>query len=103
MIIYSVSVTIEKSIEAEWLDWMKEIHIPQVIDTGFFIDWNIHKVIIPEDYINEVTFRIDYTLKSIKHYEDYINSSASKLQKEHSVKFEGKFKASRAVYSILKK
>jgi len=103
MVIYSVSITIEKSIETEWLDWMKEIHIPEVIDTGFFIDWGIYKVIIPQDNENEVTFRIDYILKSIKHYEDYINSSASKLQSEHSVKFEGKFKASRAVYSILKK
>ena len=33
MIIYNVTVGVDKSIEADWLAWMKEVHIPDVIKT----------------------------------------------------------------------
>jgi len=36
MILYNVTVKIMKPLEAEWLKWMKEVHIPDVINTGLF-------------------------------------------------------------------
>ena len=68
MIVYSVTITINKDIESEWLKWMKEIHIPEVINTGYFKDWNLQKLILPADKENEMTFRIEYFLSS---FEDY--------------------------------
>ena len=37
MIVYNVTVNIDKNIVDDWLTWMKEIHIPEVMKTGFFI------------------------------------------------------------------
>ena len=36
MYIYNVTVSIEKSLADEWLTWMKTIHIPEVLATGYF-------------------------------------------------------------------
>ena len=37
MIIYNITVSIiDQNIHQNWLKWMKEIHIPEVMDTGFF-------------------------------------------------------------------
>jgi len=36
MIIYNVTVKVELSIAGAWLQWLKEEHIKDVIDTGCF-------------------------------------------------------------------
>jgi hypothetical protein len=101
MIVYSVTITIDKNIESEWLKWMNEIHIPEVIKTGYFIDWTVKRLILPADKESEMTFRVDYFLSNFEDYQEYLIKSAPKLQEEHSAKFEGKFKASRMVYAII--
>ena len=42
MMLYNVTVGIDQSIEAEWLPWMKEIHIPAVLETGMFLNAKIY-------------------------------------------------------------
>ena len=48
MIIYSVTVTIEAAIESEWLDWMRQVHVPDVLRTGCFAEATIYKLIEPK-------------------------------------------------------
>ncbi len=48
MIIYSVTVVINKDVEDSWLKWMKDKHIKDVLKTGYFTDWDIMKQLIPE-------------------------------------------------------
>ena len=55
MIIYSVTITIDAEIESEWLDWMRRIHVPDVVRTGCFSECRIYKIIDnnlarPRDY-----------------------------------------------------
>ncbi|MBT6516091.1 MAG: DUF4286 family protein, partial [Crocinitomicaceae bacterium] len=38
MIVYSVTVKVNQEIEENWLRWMKEVHIPDVMATGFFLE-----------------------------------------------------------------
>ena len=47
MIIYNVTVSlVDQSIHQDWLKWMKEIHIPEVMDTGFFLDNKICRLLV---------------------------------------------------------
>ena len=46
MIIYNVTVKIDHSVHQEWLDWMKNNHIQDVIKTGHFVDYKICKILI---------------------------------------------------------
>ena len=98
MIIYSVTVVIKKDVENSWLKWMKEEHIKEVMKTGYFTDWEMQKQLIPEMAEDESTYIINYKSLSLDQYNEYLKKEAPRLQKEHTDKFFGKFKASRAVY-----
>lgn len=45
MIIYSVTIAIQASIESEWVDWMNRVHVPDVLRTGCFAECRIYKVL----------------------------------------------------------
>jgi hypothetical protein len=93
MIIYSVTIAIETRIESEWLDWMKRIHIPDVLRTNCFSKCRTYKVL--DSGGNESTYVIQYHCLSIEEYHRYRDSFAPALQRDHSDRFAGSFRASR--------
>ena len=36
MILYNVTVKIAKAVHDDWLEWMKTVHIPDVLKTNLF-------------------------------------------------------------------
>ncbi|HEX4666498.1 MAG TPA: DUF4286 family protein [Chthoniobacterales bacterium] len=95
MIIYRVDITIQPGIEAEWVDWMKPVHVPDVLRTGCFSDCRIHKVL--EAAGDEPIYVMQYHGRSLADYHRYREKFASVLQKEHSDRFAGRFRGSRQI------
>ena len=59
MIIYNVTVSlVDQSIHQDWLKWMKEIHIPNVLATGLFIENKIAKIHAEEE--GGISYSIQY-------------------------------------------
>ncbi|MEZ7925012.1 MAG: DUF4286 family protein, partial [Flavobacteriales bacterium] len=63
MIIYNVTVNIEESAQHEWLKWMNETHIADVLNTGMFTAAKMSKVLV-EEQMGGVTYSIQYTCES---------------------------------------
>lgn len=99
MIIYNVTVSIDKTVETEWLDWMKNTHIPDVMNTALFLDCTISRVLAEE--MGGHTYAIAYSCKSMDDYNLYKEKFAAKLQEEHSKKFAGKFAAFRTLLEVV--
>lgn len=95
MYIYNVTVNIEDDVRDEWLTWMKEHHIPDVLRTGLFIDGRILRVMVDEE--SGTTYSIQYKVKDLEALKLYEEMYAPGLRKEHSDKYEGKFVAFRTV------
>ena len=95
MIIYSVTITIEASIESEWVDWMKSVHVPDVLRTGCFSECRMHKVIGSDG--DEPTYVMQYYCRSLEDYHRYRDNFAPALQKDHTERFSGRFRGSRLV------
>ena len=95
MIIYSVTVAIEAAMEREWLDWMRRVHVPDVLRTGCFAGATIYKLLEPKS--NEPTYGIQYRCSSMAEYQRYRDHFAAALQKEHGDRFNGRFRASRQI------
>ena len=91
MIIYSVTITIRASIEGEWLDWMKSVHIPDVLRTGCFSECRVHKIVEAE----ELSYVLQYSCPSLEEYHRYRDNFAPALQKEHTDRYSGLFRGSR--------
>lgn len=59
-IVYNVTLIIDHSVHEEWLQWMKEEHIPEVLATGKFLDNKMMKIM--EDHNPDgVSYAIQYT------------------------------------------
>lgn len=99
MIIYNVTVNIENDVREEWLEWMKEKHIPDVMKTGHFLENKICKVLVDEE--QGTTYSIQYTCESMETLNNYQQEHSPRLQKEHAEKFANKFVAFRTLLEVL--
>ena len=79
MILYNITVSIDYDVHQEWLIWMKEVHIPDVLSTGLFLKSKIAKIHAEEE--GGISYSIQYYLNSWENYQDYQSSFAEELQK----------------------
>jgi hypothetical protein len=99
MIIYRVEITLDAGVELEWLDWMKRVHVRDVVRTGCFSDCHIYKVI--ESTSSEPIYVMQYQCRSVEDYHRYRDSFAPAIQKEHSDRFAGRFRGSRQLLELV--
>ena len=100
MIVYNVTTKIDDSVHEEWLQWMKSIHIPDVMKTGYFIENRMLKVLGEgEEYKN--TYSIQYTCRAMKDFLEYEVHKAPALRKEHNDKYGNKFVSFRTLLEVV--
>jgi len=97
MILYNVTVNIDADVEQEWIIWMKETHIPEVMDTGFFTEHRMMKMLSETEDETGTTYAIQYMADSLDQLETYLNTVATKLQKASIIKYGTKMAAFRTV------
>lgn len=97
MFIYNVTVNVEEVIHAEWLEWMKNVHIPQVLATGCFTENRVLKLLIEEEQEGTVTYAVQYTFTDMEHYHRYRDQFAPALQADAKQRYQDKFVAFRTL------
>jgi hypothetical protein len=100
VIIYNVTVGVDKSIELEWLTWMRESHIPKVMATESFTGQRILKVLTHDDPQSS-SYAIQYTATSMEKLQDYLARFAPALRKDIQDKFGDKQIAYRTILEVL--
>ncbi|NND77579.1 MAG: DUF4286 family protein [Flavobacteriales bacterium] len=98
-VIYNVTVSIDYEVHGDWLAWMKDIHIPDVMKTGFFTEFKFSRILAEEE--GGMTYSIMYTAKSMAALNEYQAFHSPALQKEHNDKYGGKFAAFRTLLEIV--
>ncbi|UXP33580.1 DUF4286 family protein [Reichenbachiella agarivorans] len=78
MVLYNVTMNVEKEIESEWLQWMKETHVKDVMNTGYFIECKIFQLLSEEP--QGTTYAFQYFAKSAKDIQTYQDTYGAKLQ-----------------------
>lgn len=96
MVVYNVTVKVDWDVHNDWLTWMQDKHIPEVLNTGQFTDYRIFKL-MSLDETDGVTYAIQYFCDSMEHYLTYQREYASGLQKEHQERYKNKFVAFRTL------
>ncbi|HLG34236.1 MAG TPA: DUF4286 family protein [Bacteroidia bacterium] len=99
MIIYNVTVNVDDSIHDEWLKWMKEVHIPDVMKTGMFKEYRLCKVLSDED--SGRTYSFQYVCDNMDMFEKYRNEFSPALRKQVTEKFGDKFVAFRTLLEVI--
>jgi hypothetical protein len=89
MLLYNVTVGIDKDVEAEWLEYMRDKHIPDVLNTGMFVNAKMYKVLHDQDD-GTISYSVQYFAESIDHFQQYLDVFAPVLIDEHRKKFNNK-------------
>jgi len=93
-------VKIDLSVHEDWVDWMKKIHIPEVLATHLFESHKMSRI-QDEDEEDGITYAIQYVCLDQEKFKVYQSDFAPNLQKEHSERYGGKFIAFRTIMHII--
>lgn len=99
MIIYNVTINVQEDIHDEWVKWMKEEHIPEMLETKKFSKALMTKVLVQEP-MGGITYSVQYTAESRKMLQRYYDENAEDLR-SRSKAFEGKFVAFRTELEVI--
>lgn len=100
MIIYNVTVKPDPSIAGEWLVWLREEHVPDVMGTGCFT-----KAVILEMTENEEsegpTYAIQYHAGNREDVNRYLNDFAAEMRARGTSRWGDRFMAFRTIMKVI--
>lgn len=96
MIIYNVTLKLAHEIVDEWVAWMKETHMPELMQTGLFTENRLYRL-LEQDEEDGVTYIAQYYCSSMNEYRQYIAQHAPAMREKGLNKFGNKFIAFRTV------
>jgi gamma-glutamylcyclotransferase (GGCT)/AIG2-like uncharacterized protein YtfP len=100
MYIYNVTINIDESVHDQWLHWMKETHIPEMLATGKFSEAKMCRVLVEEE-MGGITYSVQYSCPDQESLQQYYQEYAPKLRKDGARLFEGKFVAFRTELELI--
>lgn len=100
MLLYNVTITIDPDVHEDWLRWMRETHIPDVMSTGMFISYRISRLLDHEHTDAEI-YSVQYLVKDLAHLLRYQEEFGPALQQAHRERYDGKFAVFRTVMELV--
>ena len=100
MYIYNVTIKVDHSIVKEWLNWLKEEHIPEILATGCFTTATTLELLENTD-TEGATFAVQYKAQREEDYHRYLDQYASTLRQKGYEKWGNKFVAFRTFMKIV--
>ena len=101
MIIYNVTINVDESIHDQWMDWMTEKHIPEMLNTGKFTKALMSQVLVEED-LGGVTYSVQFSCRSREILEAYYKNEAEAMRREGFELFGNKFGAFRTELRVVR-
>ena len=101
MIVYNISNKVETAIEADWVQWQQQEHIPAIMASGQFTDYKFYKL-LDEDDDDCATYIIQYFAPAKENYHNYIRTVAPQLRQKAFDKWGSRFIAFRSVMQTVK-
>jgi hypothetical protein len=89
MLLYNVTFGIDKAIEQEWIQWMKQHYIPFVLATNQFTDLKLYKV-LTHDEETSVSYSVQCFAKTIDNVVTYLDNYSFKIVELHRKTFADK-------------
>lgn len=100
MILYNVTINIHESVHDQWMKWMQEKHINDMLATGKFSSARMVKVLVEED-MGGTTYSVQFTTDSKETLQRYYDEDAPKLRAESASLFGDKMLAFRTELELI--
>ncbi len=99
-VVYNVTTQVDRSIAPQWLLWMKESHIPDIIATGCFTKANILQLVEVGE-TSGPTYAIQYYADSMIYYNTFIEKFSELMRKKENDHWAEGFISFRSVLLIV--
>ncbi|MFC4870541.1 DUF4286 family protein [Negadavirga shengliensis] len=96
MILYNVTINIDVDKEEEFIDWMKHVHMPKVMETGMFFDCKFFRL-IQENTGEGVNYSAQYFTETFEKLQLYQEQFADVLRSDIKEKFGNHYVSFRSV------
>ena len=100
MILYNVTINIHESVHDQWMKWMQEKHINDMLATGKFSSARMVKVLIEEE-MGGTTYSVQFVTDSKETLQRYYDEDAPKLRAESASLFGDKMLAFRTELELI--
>jgi hypothetical protein len=100
MILYNVTTKVSTAIQSDWLKWMQEEHIPELIATGCFTDAVVLQLLEVDDSEGP-TYAVQYMAESKALYNQYMERYAAALRQKAFDKWGDQFIAFRSLMRVV--
>jgi len=101
MIIYNLTVKVDEAIAKDWLQWLLDVHIPDVLNTKCFSNSRVVRLLETDD-AEGPTYAIQYEAESKSDYNRYIELYANEMRKRSMEKWGDRFIAFRSLMEVVK-
>ena len=81
MFIYNITIQVDWSIHEAWLQWMQDIHLPEILGTGCFEKHQFVRL-IEIDETEGPTYAVQFYVASKANYNRYIELYAPALRQK---------------------
>ncbi|HEY9176196.1 MAG TPA: DUF4286 family protein [Flavipsychrobacter sp.] len=100
MVLYNVTIKINHEAEQEWLQWMKEEHMPELMATGLFVESRLFRL-LDVDESDGITYAAQYYCKNMIDYDNYISEHSAEMRAKGLERFGDKFIAFRTLMELV--
>ena len=100
MIVYNITIKVDRQIENDWLAWQHAEHIPEIMQTGMFSHYRFYRLLDQEDEDGN-TFVVQYFAPDETFYKRYIEEFAPALREKAIQKWSNGFVAFRTTMELI--
>ncbi len=101
MIVYNVTSKVAWPIHTEWVKWMKQEHIPEVVATGCFTNAQLLHLLETEEDEEGATYTAQYFAETKEQQEQYIEQFSATLREKAFAKWGNLFISFRSIMEVV--
>lgn len=100
MIVYNITTKVQPAIDAEWLQWQQQEHIPEIMATGFFTAHRLFRLLEQDDSDGN-TYAIQYYSINAEQYDAYMSKHSETMKGKALKKWGDKIMSFRSVLEVI--
>ncbi len=100
MILYNITINVTPDIEQDFISWMKNIHIPEVLQTGIFHDHKFFRL-LHDSEDGSTNYCIQYFTDSLEQMMEYEKKHAALLRAKTQERYKDKAIAFRTLLETI--
>ena len=99
MILYNITSSVDPEVAEEWVAFMRDQHMPDVMGTGFFVRSQLLRLLNEEE--DGCTYAAQFYCLSTEQLDEYQQVAAPGLRADLETRFPGQYVSFRTVLEVL--